>query len=574
MGEDHIDRDYCELVSRRSFIAATGVAGSAALAGCYGSGDDGNWFNTAQVEHEVGQYQYNPHEWGGFTHASFGLFDEYAQYLVGEDEFYPHFVEEWETDEGEMTLHLRDDYTWGNGDDITADDIVMQLEIGEALDSNLWEFADDVEATDDHTVVISYSEGTNTDIIEHTVLNESLDHPPADWVEIHEAIQNGDDVDIFGHEIEEPTPSGPIELSNTTDSYHEYTIRDDHPLADNYDWEGYRMEYRSENQAAHQSFQQQDLDGIHSLFADPEIMDTFPDSLEEIQIPGGFGFGVAFNYDDEHYGDREVRQAFMHALDRDLVIENIGESTSIKHDAPTGLTAVANDEWFGDPTDQYEPYEHDLDRVEELLESAGYERNGDDIWERDGEVLEANIIVASSWSDWVTMASTCADQLSQAGFDSSADTRGEGAWYELMADGDFQVTAYGHTQGGDPAMNHPFFALRWKLLNREHDSDSSFYNYPEEVTVPEMDGDGEMTVDFNEEFEALAATNDEAEMQEIVERLAWVVNQDVPLAIIQEKYEQTFIDREMWDIPDESEHFQSYWPLWWLPKVDDMSAAQ
>lgn len=574
MSDRSANSGYSTVLSRREMVALTGAAGAAALAGCYGGGDSSDWFRTAQVEHEVSSYQYNPHEWGGYTHASFGLFAQLAQYLVGEDEFHPHFVEDWETAETEMTLQLRDDFTWGDGEAITAEDLVMQFEIYEAIDHRIWDFADSIEADGDNTLVISYPEGTNTEIIEHAVFNENLDHPPADWAEIHEAIQNGeDDVDIFGHEIDEPTPSGPIELTNTTGQYHEFEIRDDHPLADNYDWKGYRMEYRAENQAAHQSFQNGELDGIHSLFVAPSVLETFPDSIQEIQIPGGFGFGIAFNHDDDHYGDRAVRQAFMHALDRELVIENIGESTSIYHDVPTGLTATGNEEWFDDSAADYESYDHDLDRVAELLEGAGYERNDDDLWERDGEVLEANIQVASSWSDWVTMASTCADQLAEAGFDSTADTMAEGAWYESMANSDFQITAYGHTQGGDPAMNYPFFALRWKLLNREHDPESSFFNYPEEVTVPAMDGDGEMTVAVREELETLAGTDDDEEIEEIVQRLTWVYNQDLPVAHIQEKYEQTFIDRESWEFPEDSPHLQTYWPLWWLPKVGELSSV-
>ncbi|PSQ25559.1 hypothetical protein BRD03_13715 [Halobacteriales archaeon QS_9_68_17] len=578
---------YDSVVSRRRFLAATGAAGATAIAGCSddaqtgGEGDedtDGDvvdradaWFATAQVEHQVQQFQYNQNVWGGSTHASFGLFSEYTQYLIGEDEFHPHFVEDWEVGDTTMTLQLRDDFTWGNGDDITADDVVMQLEIQEYLGESLWDFAEDATAVDDTTVEISYPEGTNLDIIQHSVLHNTLDHPPADFSDAHEAIRNGEDADLF-FEIEEPTPSGPIGLADTSSSYHEYEIRDDHPLAGNYNWNGYRMGYRDSNTSAHQSFAAGELDGIHSLFADPGTMEQFSDSLEEIQIPGMFGFAIVFNHADEHYGERAVRKAFMYAIDESQVIDNVGASTKIDFDAPVGLTAAGIDSWLGDSIDEYESYDRDLDRVEELLTDAGFERNDDDVWERDGQTLEAPVIAPASWSDWALTASTIVDQLSQAGFDASEDMREGGAWGEAAANGDFKVIAEEHTEGGDPANNYPFFSLRYKFLNDKH-GDESYFNYPEEVTVPARDGDGEVTVDFRDTFEEFATTNDEDRIQELVEQLAWVFNQDLPLGMVQEKQEQSFLSRHGWEFPDQSEHFQTFWPMWWLPKVDELKAT-
>lgn len=583
---------YESVVSRRQVLAVTGAAGAAAIAGCSddantsgdvdgGDGGDGSdaeipddvdaWFETAQVEHQVEQFQYNQNVWGGSTHVSFGLFSEYAQYLFGEDDFHPHFVEEWDVGETTMTLSLRDDFTWGNGDPITAEDVVMQLEIQEHLGDSLWDFAEGAEAVDEGTVEITYPEGTNREIIERSVLTNAMDHPPADFGDVYEEILDGGDPDLF-FEIEEPTPSGPVELSDESGGYHAYSIRDDHPLSENYNWNGYRMGYRDSNTSAHQSFAAGELDGIHSLFADPGTMEQFPDSLEEIQIPGMFGFAIVFNHDDEHFGERAVRQAFHHAIDETQVIENVGASTKMEFDAPVGLTANAIDTWLGDSIDRYESYDQDLDRVEELLTDAGFERNGDDIWERDGRELEAPVIGPASWSDWALTASTIVDQLSQAGFAATEDMREGGAWGQAAAEGDFKVIAEEHTEGGDPANNYPFFSLRYKFMNDKHGAES-YFNYPDEVTVPAMDGDGELTVNFEETFEEFASTNDEERIREIVEELAWVFNQDLPMAMIQEKQEQTFLSRDGWEFPDDSEHFQCFWPMWWLPKVDELKAT-
>jgi len=213
--------------------------------------------------------------------------------------------------------------------------------------------------------------------------------------------------------------------------------------------------------------------------------------------------------------------------------------------------------------------------VDDLLQEAGYERNDDDVWERDGEELPAEIIVPQGWSDWVTMVSSLVDQLSQAGFAAELDSRDQGVWDDALATGDFGVAAYNHAEGGNAAMNHPYFAFRWKFENRQYGS-PNFYNYPEGETITVSDGNGgEIDVNPREELETIANTNEEETLEESVERLARLFNEDLPMFQVVEKYEQSFIDRDGWEFPDqdESSHFQTFWPLYWLPKQDELKAT-
>lgn len=583
--------DYDELVSRRDVISMTGAAGAAALAGCSGGdGSDGDgavdpdqevpdhadaYFRTADGEHQVTDFQYNPHQWAGWVQITNALYAEWTQYLISEDEYYPHAVEDWEFGERSATLHLSEEFTWDNGEDITADDFVMQLELGEPMDDNLYDFVDDIEAADDYTIELSYPEGTNTDIIKHVTLNRDLDHPPADWADIHEDYKNGEDVldAMFDNEIDEPTASGPLELAESDTQRALYDVRDDHHLADNFNWNGYQVEHRTGNDAFHQSFATQELDGVPSLFAGPGALSQFPGTLEQIKIPGGFGMGYVFNHDHEHYGDREVRQAFAYAIDTPSAIESVGSDTKLEFPAQAGLTVPATRDWL-DP-DEYEDYAQDLDRVEELLQSAGFERNSDDVWERDGSELEAELIVPGGWSDWVTPTSTVVDQLSAAGFAAQLKTEDSGVCEDTLATGDFAVAAYGHTEGGNAAMNHPYFSFSWKFENRDH-ATPNFFNYPEDeaITVPDGDG-GEISVNPRDEISTIAGTNDDDEIQQSVDRLARLFTEDLPIFLFSEKYEQSFIDRDGWQFPrqEESDHFQAFWPLYWLAKQDQLKAT-
>lgn len=580
---------YDTVVSRRSVLSLTGAAGAAALAGCTGNGDEDGaqdpdqeivdhadvYFQTADGEHQVTDFQYNPHIWGGYSHIQFAVYDSWAQYIIDNDEYVPHFVEEWEFDDGVARLHIRNDYTWGDGSSITADDLVMQLHLGEALGDDLYEFTDpeDIEAVDDTTVEIQYDEGTNREMLRHIILDRSLDHPPADWEDVYSDWQDGEDIDVFDVDIPDPTPSGPVDLGDVGEQTAQFDVRDDHPLAENYNFNGYEIGHRSGNEAFHQSFASQELDGVHSLFAGPGAQSQFPDTLEEVLIPGGFGMGIVFNHDHEHYQERAVRQAFGYAIDTEAAIATVGADTKQEFPVQSGLTVPATEDWLD--VDEYKSYDQDLDMVETLLQGAGFERNDDDVWERDGSVLEAGLQGPQGWGDWVTPLSTIVDQLNQAGFEATLDSIDQGVWFENLATGDFGVAAYGHTEGGNAAMNYPFFSFSWKFENREH-ADPNFFNYPEDeaVTVPDGNG-GEISVNPREELNTIANTNDDATIQESVERLARLFNEDLPMYLAQEKFEQSFIDRDGWEFPsqEESDHFQAFWPLYWLPKQDELKAT-
>ncbi|OVE85439.1 ABC transporter substrate-binding protein [Natronolimnobius baerhuensis] len=586
-------------------LAVTGTAGAAALAGCFGGDDNGNgngtddgsavnpdqevvdhadaYFRTADGEHQITDFQYNPHPWAGYSHISFALFAEWTKYLVGQDDYYPHAVEDWDIDDGVMTLHISDEFTWADGEEVTAEDFVMQLELLEALEDDVYDFtdADDIEAVDDYTVEIGFDEGTNHDVMRHVVLDRDLDHPPADWAEVHEQVVDSDDpagdedIDVFGHDVDEPTPSGPIDLEEVQEGRALFGVRDDHHLADNFNWEGYEMGHQSGgNEGFHQAFAAQEIDGVHSLFAGPGALEQFPDTLEQIQIPGGFGLGMVFNFDDEHFGHREVRQAFAYAINTEEAIASAGADTKMEFPVQTGLTVPAIDDWL--ETDEYESYEQDLDMVAELLEEAGYEREDeDDTWERDGETLSFEIIAPAGWGDWVTPTSTIVDQLNIAGFDAQLQTEDQGVWSDNLANGNFSVAAYGHTEGGNASMNHPYFTFRWKFENPDHGR-PNFFNYPEdeEITVDDGDG-GDLTVNPREEISTIANSNDDDEIQDRVENLSRLFNEDLPMYLIDEKYEQSFLSRDGWEFPqqDDSDHFMAFWPLYWLAKQDELKAT-
>lgn len=592
MADSHADLDYSEVVSRRTFLAVTTATGAAAVAGCVGDDDDDEapgddddgddddeappddddgddddgddtvtdaainedhpdvFFEMCEIGNPVEGFTYNPYSPDGTSSKLELVYAPYALYDTQRDEWIPQLVEEWDFGATEGTIHISQEYEWGDGTPIDADSLMVQWEILEQREAAAFDFVDEVEATGEYEITFYYPDGANPDIVQQSILGSYANNPPSQFQE----AADDEDVAAIDIDADEPIPSGPLELDEVTDAYHQLTVREDgNPYVENYNWAGYRMRNRDSNRAAHQSFIEQELDGILSLFAGPGVVDEFPDSLEQIQIPGAFGMGLIPNHDEGALGQREVRQAIAHSFDREVAIQNVGPDTKVHHPAYTGLPQAVNEEWLGDDyVDEYNEYEYDPDRAAELLNDAGVSP-GD---------VPAEVVVPAGWSDWVVAASTVVDNMSMAGFEASLNTLG-GAYWGLMGSGDFELICYPHNWGTDAFI--PFFALRHKLYNREHPP-GSWFNYPDEV---EFEGE---EIDLTEEVPKLSTTTDEGELEDLVQKLTRLVNEDLPMLVVMEKYEQHFIDREFWEFPDDVEdhpRMRVFWPMYQLPRTDE-----
>lgn len=607
MADSHSSGDYSDVVSRRKFVSLAGTTGAAAVAGCLGdddgdgddddsgdesgsddesmdvgpgedqeagadSGSDGPaeptyedesvWFRTASTSFPPDQFQYNAHVGWFIPHADFGLYRRYGHYLNAIDEWRPGLIEDWEhTDDNSFVITIDDSHTWGStGDPVDADSVILGLEIQESLGAALWDFIDDATATGDFEVTIDYPSDTRQDFVTYSVLALAADTPPS----VFEGEEDNDDP--AGLDMPEPDPSGFIALTDTTNNFHQFEPRDglddwadDESAADHVNWNGYRVAYRADNNAAHQSFIASELDGIHSLFVNPNTLSQFPDSVRQFQIPGRFGMGIWPDHSDEPWSIREVRQAFYYALDREAIVANVGESTKVSHHpTPTGLTWAVVEQYLGstDP-EGFNTYSFDQDQAESLLDDAGYEPSD----------ISASLAYPQGWSDWAVAAQSAIDQLQNGGWDIDGDARsgGPGGFADELGDS-LDLACDQHTPGGDPTQNIPYFSLLYKLRNQnfsQRNSNSHFANYTENEV--EVNGS---TVNIDDTFDALQ-TASEDERGDLIRDLALVFNKEVVCYHLMEKYEQSFIDESRFDIPDNHEGFTVFWPLWYLPQVEE-----
>jgi peptide/nickel transport system substrate-binding protein len=95
------------------------------------------------------------------------------------------------------------------------------------------------------------------------------------------------------------------------------------------------------------------------------------------------------------YSDPNVRKAISLAINRDQINEVLYEGAKIATIYPfplyPNLQAFADSPEVKAEEAKYEPGKYDLDESAKLMEAAGWAKNGDDLWEKDGKTFDATI---------------------------------------------------------------------------------------------------------------------------------------------------------------------------------------
>ncbi|WP_211194972.1 ABC transporter substrate-binding protein [Halorhabdus amylolytica] len=607
--------DYREVIDRRRFMELVGVAGTAALAGC-GNGDeptdggdnDGNSDESsgtdngnddgagedvyADVQHvsqtglSTADVQWNPYNPAGFAQVSHEiLFDKFAYYNYERGEFMPLGIQNWElVDETTYRLDIREGLMWSNGEDVTASDVKLQLELGIVIGSAYADYVESVETDGNRTVLLNLTEQTNPDILTFSILpNEWLQVPESVFGEYRNSLTELQNDFAWTDAI----ASGPFELDEKGGDQLNTTRRENHPDARNINFGNYAFQFMGENQAVYQALQNLDIDSAFTIFTPPRIVEQYPNTVEEVATPSLWGYGLVPNHEGKHTGNRAVRQAIAFAIDREQVVQNAGPRSKEAPDWLVGIGNSSQERVLGDSAGDFETYgksEQLTDRAAEVLEEAGYSKDGGTWKDDNGNAVSLPVQVPSGWSDWVTAAETCVDHLNRFGFDAELDGRSFSNLLDTVwPQGNFTL-ASGGWNAGAPTGALSYFSLRHQLIEnfRGHS-----YNYPAanesrggsnaDVSVPEMGdltGENAMTVNPSDRLSELARTTDESTAGDIVLEQAWVTNVDLPMIPVAEKQEQSWLTSDEWDVPEnvgETEQAQVHWPNAWLPRQGMMN---
>jgi peptide/nickel transport system substrate-binding protein len=179
--------------------------------------------------------------------------------------------------------------------------------------------------------------------------------------------------------------------------------------------------------------------------------------------------GLGFNCSVAPWDDPNVRWAVSHAIDRQQLVEfgyrGAGEPTTVPYPYYAPLLEYIND--IQDLIEQYPTNAYDLAKTDELMTGAGFVKDGDGFWAKDGQRVTMNITTFQVFAEIVPIVT---EQLKQAGFDASFGMPTD--FFDRLTTGSGDVYIWGH--GG--SVRDPYATL--ELYHQKFVKPTGEFTYP------------------------------------------------------------------------------------------------
>lgn len=586
-------------VNRREFVTAVGTSGLLALAGCSGTDNAGTGSNDIadgvvdRTFHMRGGVDFSQINWnmnnpkGDTTpqRLRWMVWDPLARLKQQQQEYEPLIAEDFSLDGSTATIALRDDYTWHDGDPLTAADVVTQLRIDKYLEGPLWDFADSVSAPDDHTVEIQMNE-VNPEVVWPSFLDDAIFAKESEYGSFLEELESTDGGDeavqaIQEHQVDIPVGNGPFQVTNVGQDVVDLERFPDYPRADNINWSNVKATFFPEEQTLYQAAIGDELDGIDFVQMPDNIIDQLSDHWEPVRVPGFEGPMIAFGPDSDVVGEdaenaRAIRKAiaYMYDFEQFTSLVNSEDVPEIQ----CGMSISASEKFLGGAAEDFIHYgtTAKTDEAARILEDAGI-TNEDGTWIRpNGDPLELPVKFPAGWTGDRPAWQNVADQFNQFGINSESQPVENSTFFgPTVEQHDFEVAIAG-TWGvaGEP---YPYFGFRTNLGTL---TEPAYQYNPEvveyEVPFPVGDPDGDTeTINVDEKIQALGSAADPEEAETIIRELAWTINQALPFLQPTEGFNQHFITRDQWSYPDSDDDIlRTNVPFTFLPKLGEMQATE
>ncbi len=438
-------------------IAAGAAAISLMLTGCgpSGSSSDANasvlrvWAGSANPISE----NFNPFAVDTAVHATFGAIYEPLFFfnqlssdppvgLIGDSY-------EYSEDGKTLTIEIKPDLKWNDGEDLTAADVVFTFGYGSNKDARMVS----AEATSDTTVVITYSEPMFTSA--SLLLGSTWIIPEHVWSKID---------DYASETNPDPVGSGPYKLKTFSDAA--YTVeankyfRDGEPAVSQVQYIGL-----DSNQSAQDLLSTGQLDWVGQFIANP---DSVTGSGKIATMNNQQDPTVILTCSNVDLGcsgpqtDPAVRQALNLAIDRSTIGEKAFAGL-VAESSPAFVLLPRDEQWLSDPALATSPQDADIAAAQQILEDAGYTKGGDGFYGKDGTALEIDLFSPDGWTDYNDAAKLISEQAADAGLRVNYRTVSDAEYWTPISSGDFQMALYGLTQSlvADPFSNYSqYFASK------------------------------------------------------------------------------------------------------------------
>jgi peptide/nickel transport system substrate-binding protein len=342
-----------------------------------------------------------------------------------------------------LTFQLRTGVKWSDGQPFTSADVVFTLEMLKqypAADSNgLWQYLQNVQATDSSTVVVTLK-AAYTPVLWYLAGQT--------WIVSQHEYANVGDPTKFADD--HPIGTGPFVLNSFSPQLIDLKKNPNYWQPGKPAVTEIRYPSFDSNTSAELLLQRGSVDWT-GLFT-PNIQQTYVDkdpAHNRYWFPNRNIVMLYLNTAKAPFNQLAVRQAISDAIDRDKIYK-IAESGYEPVSSPTGLVLPANqsnlDSAYANASFSLDPAKSD-----QLLQSAGFTKGSDGIYaDKSGKKLSFQIDVVTGWTDWVTADQIISSDLKAIGINATVNAISFNSYFSALQLGTFDMAISWTNPGPTP----------------------------------------------------------------------------------------------------------------------------
>jgi len=501
---------------------------------------------------------FNPYALGNKTHRAMlskGVNEMLFYSNLNTGEMIPGQAESFEYNDtyDEITVKIRNGVKWSDGEPFTSADVVFTLNLlnksGTAIANIPFEkgIMTNIEAIDDLTVRITLK-SPNPRWFWRTFVIAQENHVPT----LPKHIWEGQNVEEFLFNdlaLGWPVSTGAYKVESYSDSSVVLTRRDDWwaaEIGEDTLPEVEKIIFFPAGDRAAQSIMMinNDIDVSILNVGDFIAAKARNSSLRSWNVEGpvygpadGCEYRIALNNAAPPFDDRDVRWALNKAIDRAAMIDLAYEGSNAVAVMPFSSFGGVQQymSHVDDIIEEFQPGVQDLAGSAALMEKAGYAKNGDGFWAKDGTTLELEL---HSPTFLQVIPPVITEQLRVAGFDVVTNVHEGAGNRDFMMTGDFMFTVEVHCG----SLREPFdtlndFHSKWSKPIGER---LTYVHASTRYENPEYDA-------LIDEMEAMVPSPTDSEYIELLRKTVRIWLNDMPeIVMAEERHVYTF-NEEYWE---------------------------
>jgi peptide/nickel transport system substrate-binding protein len=341
-----------------------------------------------------------------------------------------------------VTYHLAEGVKWSDGEPFTANDVVFTFNYAKAhrdfpvgydiydADKDSGEIVD-VVAKDDHTVTFNL---IKPDSLARLNIGPVFPLPEHIWKDV------ADPVNYANPKV---VATGPFtEVRDFSRNSFKLCKNPLYRDAANVKIDCIEYPQLSDNLQVIAAITNGDLDWATDGITDPETTYVAKSPDNHYWLPPDAGTNLQLNTTKAPFNNLEFRKAMSMAIDRQTLLDvaTFGLTTAAQY--PIGEGMFYKD-WIDSAA--LAPYQYlmkyDPDAAKKTLDAAGFIDKDGDGWRDnpDGTPIDFKMEVPAGWDDWVNTLQTISENLQDVGIHAEMKTPEEGAWFDNIPTGNFDV---------------------------------------------------------------------------------------------------------------------------------------